>query len=327
MFLAAYYIFNRQMGGEGYITVPDITDMSIGQAQTRLIEAGLECEIKPDNIVEIDEPNVPENIVMHQRPEPGSVVKRGRVVYPYLSKRPAPKRVPNVVGLAESEALEALGRENLETEEQTARVPHKEQAGTVIRQFPLPGYELAENWKVGLVVSAGPAEVPKVMVPKLLNMSLDEARIAAESDRFELRIVMVNDPGYPADLILGQRPDPGSILPEGSEVSVYIRPTQHIPGANYLVDCSFTVPPGSSERLVRFESVVNNKRTVEYPKPEHYQKSQHDQNGRPPLLTPGTEVSVSIAYPEELIVDIFLDNRKVRSVYYHSNSRPIVTDY
>lgn len=128
--------------------------------------------------------------------------------------------VPELTDRAQGDALAALEegglRVEIAAEEYRLDVP----AGQVIGQSPASGTELPEGEVVELVLSLGPRIVD---MPNLLGEPLADVREVLEANAFE---VVEGEPEHhdtvPEGAIIAQLPDPGTAVPQGSEVAITV---------------------------------------------------------------------------------------------------------
>lgn len=127
--------------------------------------------------------------------------------------------MPSIIGLNEDEARKVLESKKLNMEIAN-RVNDKKPAGEVIRTYPDENTTVKQNSTVRVVISTGPKEVK---VPDLTNLDL----IAAESliKRNSLKIGVIerkNSDEVSKDLIISQSPEKGTMVQEGTEISIVI---------------------------------------------------------------------------------------------------------
>ena len=137
--------------------LPESTGVLFSEAQTRLIERGLDV----DPVEQYDEV-VPEGVVISWSVpgdptlSEGSLVEPTTVVQLVVSLGPVPRSIPNVVGVPFSDAraeLESLGLVLTEAaQEFSDEVP----PGVVISQNLQPGTEVARGDELTVIVSLGP---------------------------------------------------------------------------------------------------------------------------------------------------------------------------
>ncbi|MBB6406538.1 Stk1 family PASTA domain-containing Ser/Thr kinase [Arthrobacter sp. AZCC_0090] len=144
-------------------------------------------------------------------------------LYNTVNQKPAPPaliQVPQVAGMSEVMALQALYGANLSPESRT--VPHDTVAkGTVISTDPSVGSQVAPNSHVVLFVSAGPVSVT---VPAGLS-GLTEA--AARDLLRQAGLVggastLANSPTVPAGSVISTKPASGAVVGAGSTVDLVV---------------------------------------------------------------------------------------------------------
>lgn len=144
-------------------------------------------------------------------------------LYSTVNQKPAPPalvQVPQVAGMSEAMALQALYGASLSPESRT--IPHDTVAkGTVINTDPSVGSQVAPNSHVILFVSAGPVSVT---VPAGLS-GLTEA--AARDLLRQAGLVggsstLANSPTVPAGSVISTKPAPGAVVGAGSTVDLVV---------------------------------------------------------------------------------------------------------
>lgn len=118
--------------GAETLVVPDVVGLSVNEATRTLVQEGFKYSVKYQS-----SDVVARGRVIRQTPVAGSEEKRGSVVTIYVSTGKAKVAVPNVVGLDESAATDAL-----------------ETAGFVVQPLDTP---TTDPTKIGIVISQSPA--------------------------------------------------------------------------------------------------------------------------------------------------------------------------
>jgi len=131
------------------VRVPAVVGMTEAGATAALQEAGLKVSV---NYVYTSQ--YPAGTVVDQSPMGGAAVKEGTVVYITVSKGVRPKAVvPNVVGMTEEQARQALQAEGFSC--RVVYVPKNESLkGIVVSQFPGAGTELGPGSQVIITVGS-----------------------------------------------------------------------------------------------------------------------------------------------------------------------------
>ncbi|MET8560572.1 Stk1 family PASTA domain-containing Ser/Thr kinase [Streptomyces flaveolus] len=127
--------------------------------------------------------------------------------------------VPSFVGQPEKTARKMA--ENVDLKVSITKKACEDQAsGNVCSQSPDPGKKVEKNSTVDLVVSTG---APKVTVPSVIGLSLDDARAKLEGDDYKFTVktetrVSTEDP----NTVLDQNPIGGKQRQKGSEITLVI---------------------------------------------------------------------------------------------------------
>ena len=195
------------------VQVPDVKEMSPGDAESALLLAGLEGEYQeqPYN------PNVAADVVVDQSPSAGTAVKPGRRIYYYVNVSPKQLvAVPNVVSLSEGKAREDVGDRGLvidRVELDSVRTPYE---NTVTRQAPTADSRVPVGTRVTLWISPGIENGRQVTVPGVVGMSVQEARAAIQEAE-----LWVDSPRATSGEVVRQEPVRGETLKPGEEVRIY----------------------------------------------------------------------------------------------------------
>lgn len=141
------------------VIVPDVSGLSLIQAQKELAERGLNLSVRWEFSKEV----TPKHVIRVEDPEPGRKVREGREVLVVASRGATKTMVPDVTGLRVSDALTALKNAKLRVGDRVDTYSETIQAGTVVGQQPPPGVDVPEGTPVGLIVSKGtPPPQPEI---------------------------------------------------------------------------------------------------------------------------------------------------------------------
>jgi len=157
--------------------VPNVIDMSLQAAETKLQEAELGVAVGSE---EYDADN-PKGTVINQVPYGGSIVKTTRKVILTLSKGSASAQVPMLEGFTLREARLLLEKEGLQPGGIVWQSDESRPDGVVISSVPSAGTIMKLNAEVQLIVNRTESEM-MVRVPKFIGLDLDEARALAEEN-------------------------------------------------------------------------------------------------------------------------------------------------
>lgn len=212
--IASIFIFG---GGKGKVVVPDLRGYTYEEAEQELESLGL--EIEKGNEVFSDEYD--EGQIVSQSPKPDMEVKKGKSIRVNISKGSGMETVPNVIGMTESQAREALEAKGFQlgrvTEEESSQV-----AGTVVRQSPVSGTEAESGSAVDIVI-AKEVQKQEVAMPGLLGKSLASAQAAIENAGLTVgNVTYAYSSDYPEGQVMEQQYGSGTSLEKGTSVSIVI---------------------------------------------------------------------------------------------------------
>jgi|RhiMetdeSRZDD1v2_1073273.scaffolds.fasta_scaffold46874_5 eukaryotic-like serine/threonine-protein kinase len=123
----------RVSKGAETVAVPDVLQQSEDSARSELTAAGFEVQV-----VEAPSSDTPEGLVSAQNPDPGVEAARGSTVQITISTGPEQVPVPDVVGLSEQDATDALEEEGFNVESACVVVVDPGQVGFVQDTDPDP---------------------------------------------------------------------------------------------------------------------------------------------------------------------------------------------
>jgi len=278
------------------VSVPDVQGMTVEAAGRRLDGCGLRYQVQ-----EIHHKAVEKGKVIKQDIEPGSRVKRGRLITLLVSLGPQMLTVPDVCGKLVQDAELLLINEGFAIGNRKEIFHERVKEGLVISQDPVPGVSQPKDSPVSLVVSKGPRPVLKP-VPDLLGLVLAEAREKLHQAGLVLNdsIERVASTEYLPGYVCAQSPAPGTNLETGKSVQVTVSDG---PGplpkeaAVYI-----PVPDDGREHSVRI--TVSDARGLT----EAY-KGSHN---------PGERVVQEVTYYGGATIRVYLDNRMVHEKTFPS---------
>lgn len=141
--------------GSEEITVPDLRNMTVEEAQQALTNAGLTGR-EGDQVFDSD---VAEGRVATQDVSAGTAANKGDVIVFHISKGPEMVSIPNVVGTSAENAVSALESAGFKVNRNYADSSQPE--GRVISQSDTGQAEKGST--ISITISNGPAEVPNVV--------------------------------------------------------------------------------------------------------------------------------------------------------------------
>lgn len=209
--LLAFLLFGR-----GQVRVPDVTGVTIEEAEQRIEDAGLAV----GSMEATESADAEQGTVLSQTPEAGMSVRRGTAVDLVVAGGIPDVRVPDVVGLEQEEAVAAL--EDAGFDVRTTEAPSNAVAsGQVIQQTPAAGQTVPRGTTVGIVISTGP-QVENVRIPNVVGLTRADAEAALEDAG--LRIAAVENPSADVaeGVVMSQLPAAGDSVAVGTTVGIVV---------------------------------------------------------------------------------------------------------
>lgn len=278
------------------VSVPDVQGMTVKAAGRTLDGYGLRYQIQ-----EIHHNGVEKGKVIKQDIEPGSRVKRGRLITLLVSLGPQMLIVPDVCGKLVQDAELLLINEGFSIGN-TKEIFHEwVNEGLVISQDPVPGTSRPKDSPISLVVSKGSRPVLKP-VPDLVGLVLAEAREKLNQAGLVLsdNIKRVETTEYLPGYVCAQNPAAGTNLETGKPVEITVSDG---PGpAPKEATVYIPVPDDGQEHSVRI--TVSDARGLT----ETY-KGIHN---------PGERVVQKVTYYGKATIRVYLDNRMVHEKSFPS---------
>jgi eukaryotic-like serine/threonine-protein kinase len=195
------------------VVVPAVENLPLKVALSQLRKAGFKVDIneKPSDTVK-------KGLVISTTPAGGTELKQGERVRVDVSSGVAKFAAPNVIGLDQTTAQQALQNKGLVPAVVDEESDQAE--GKVFQQTPAAGTKVAAGDRVTITVSKGPGTVS---VPDVVGLTRGDARGALQTAGFnvEVKTRQSQDPGDD-DIVLDQRPGHGTQLKKGRTVVIYV---------------------------------------------------------------------------------------------------------
>lgn len=205
--------------------VPDLTNMTIEEANAALTDAGL---VLSDEMEYSLSDTVEENRIISQDPLPKSLLAKGGAVKLIVSIGASGGNipVPDVTNKTSEEAITAIIEAELNytiIEETSVLV----EAGRVIRQTPIAGTRLNKDDIVTLHISKGnvaddTSNTGRVSVPSLMGLSRDQAESTLAANGLMLGTQTRKASSSPEGTVISQSPSLGKMVTRGSFVSIVL---------------------------------------------------------------------------------------------------------
>jgi len=130
---------------------------------------------------------------------------------------PDQQRVPDLIGMSETDARAEIGNAGLSVGDVTYRADPDGRKDQVLEQDPNPDLYVDPGTEVDLVVSSGK---PLADVPYVIGQQRDAARTTLTDAGFQVKFEE-RESDEPQGQVLETDPAPGASVPEGSVVTVY----------------------------------------------------------------------------------------------------------
>jgi beta-lactam-binding protein with PASTA domain len=193
------------------VHVPGVVGQTLDSARVELERAGLQVDVRRRA------DRAPADIVFDQAPNPGQKVDDGSSVAVFVSNGPGTVKVPDIVGLTETDARKRIRAARLRPEvdrESSPKVPQ----GVVIRSDPSAGRPVDRSSTVTIVVSTGPQQV---QVPDVTGENQEDA-VARLREEGLSAVVREKPSSEPVDTVVSQTPAGGQEVDQGSTVTIFI---------------------------------------------------------------------------------------------------------
>ncbi|MEX0991868.1 MAG: Stk1 family PASTA domain-containing Ser/Thr kinase [Actinomycetota bacterium] len=198
--------------GPEVVKVPKLIDATLEEATTALHADGLILGEVTEDFSE----EVADGAVMEQSPGRGEEAAGGSRVDLVISQGPPPVTVPDVTGLDEATAVDALEAQGLRVEVKQD-FSEKVDRGLVISQNLKPDDIVGKGTRVKIVVSQGPKEFA---MPDMTGLSLGDAERKLHDLGLETTTSQV--PGSSGDRVVGQQPAAGTSVRAGTTVELFL---------------------------------------------------------------------------------------------------------
>jgi len=212
-FATGLVVFNnvlmpRLIHGAGQVDVPDLSNLTLEQAEQSLSPLGLQLSRAGERF----DAAVPRGFVLSQDPVPGTSVRGRRRVAVVVSLGEEFSSVPELFGESQRSAEQLLRSAGLRVGPVTRAPSEDVGVGMVAGSDPGPESVLPRDATVSLLISSGAGEQSFVM-PELLGREVRAIRRQLESLGFR-----VLTPGSSAGTVVSQRPAPGARITRATEI-------------------------------------------------------------------------------------------------------------
>ena len=203
-------------GGTRRLSVPEVVNTNLDAATARLESMGLSLEVAE----KVYDDNTLPGTIVEQKPQQGTQVKNGETVSVVVCLGPESAAVPDLDGMTQEEAANALAPLGLHVGVVTHRQDSDAPRGTVIEQYPEQGEVLENGGTVDLTLSDQPLMRD---VPNVLGNTLEETRQRLKEYDLQLGDVHYEyATGYDVGEVFRQSPESGTQLRQGDSVNVWV---------------------------------------------------------------------------------------------------------
>ena len=212
--LAGWFAYGRiqdALSGSGTVSVPYVEGIKEPNAVRLVNNKGLE-----EVVIRRPHASIEEGKVYDQDPEPGSRVDKGAPIEIFVSLGPPKVTVPTLVGRSRDDAIAALSERGLQRK--VVDVYSKEDAGTVVAQFPLPNRRVNKGSSVRINVSRG---LQPVGIPTVVGETFESASSQLQAAGFAVARQDV-DSEQPKGIVVRQSPAGGAQASRGATVTLSV---------------------------------------------------------------------------------------------------------
>jgi beta-lactam-binding protein with PASTA domain len=196
------------------VAVPDVIGMTQSNASAALSSAGLTVgEVAYEFSSKADK-----GVVISQSVDPGSQVAKDSPVSITVSKGVETVVVPDLAGLTQEAATQALAAAGLQVQVETETSTTVKE-GSVISQTPAANQSVPRNSTVTIVVAK---QQTAASVPNVVGMQRASATSVLEDKGFVVNVIQTVDPKRVPGQVYKQSPSGSSKAPQGSSVTIYV---------------------------------------------------------------------------------------------------------
>lgn len=223
--LSAYLAFSFFVRS-GATTVPDVAGLSRAEASARLADQGLEMRLGKSEGRYDDK--VAAGLVVRQKPEGGTLAKRGRPVEIILSLGPRRVETPELAGNTMPATQIALTKASLVLGKILFAFDATHPPGTVFEQDPDAGASVAPSSPVDVLVAV-PTTGERYVMPDLVYRHYDVVRPFFDRRKFRFGNVRFERyEGVSAGVILRQFPLPGYPVSPNDPISLVVATSENL---------------------------------------------------------------------------------------------------
>ena len=202
------------LGGNGErATVPDVTNMALGEAKTTLEEAGFKIGAE----TEVFSSTVDSGRIVSTNPPGGQEAVKGSRIDLSISKGTEQVSVPDLKGQTSEEAMRTLSSYGLYGQEGESTFSENVKEGCVASQDQPAGSSLNKGDTVVFHLSKG---AENVSVPNVVGATVSNAENSLKNAGFKVNTSYRYSSNTPEGRVISQ--DPSGTAPKGSTVTIAI---------------------------------------------------------------------------------------------------------
>lgn len=202
------------LGGSGErATVPNVTNMALGEAKTTLEEAGFKIGTE----TEVFSSTVDSGLVVSTNPPGGQEAVKGSRIDLSISKGTEQVSVPDLKGQTSEEAMRTLSSYGLNGQEGDSTFSDSVKEGCVASQDQPAGSSLNKGDTVVFHLSKG---AENVSVPNVVGATVSNAENSLKNAGFKVNTSYRYSSSTPEGRVISQ--DPSGTAPKGSTVTIAI---------------------------------------------------------------------------------------------------------
>ena len=282
--LLGYFVVASIFSSPKNITVPDVTGLTIEEAEAKLKELKITYEISDEKYSS----SVEAGKIISQEPPKGYRILENKPVKIVVSKGVETTVVPKVAGKKLAEAKEDLEKAKLEVEiiEETSK---KIEEGVVISQEPKENTNLNAGDKVKIYVSKGTG-IKQIAVPSVTGKTEEEAKEELTKQGFEVDSAYEEDKTKTNGTVLKQSLDVGKTVDEGTKIAITVNKIAEEKKADIFVDVK-SLTGGYTEPV---KNTVNQTEQVTEEKGDNKTQNQNAVTTKEPEIERTVHVKVTV---------------------------------
>jgi serine/threonine-protein kinase len=231
----ALFLGRSLFSSQQQVRVPDVAGLTKTQATQELTSRGLAVGSTTS-----ETSDQPADTVLRTSPPANQLVAKNTVVDLVLSSGPEKVAVPTLVGLSQSQAVQAINQAGLVLGALNSQDSDKP-VGTVISVNPPEGTAVDKGSSVDLTISSG-----KVAVPNVVGQTEAAARAAIVNAGFDPVVLTQESPTDKAGTVIAQSPTAGTLLQQGRTVTITVATAPPSPSPSATPSATATTTPSPS---------------------------------------------------------------------------------